>query len=186
MPPSVLALLDTLVLSLLACCLFLYFPHYIHALPYCTILCYYGTTLIIWTSIILTFNYPEQIFALIKIAIVHVMSVTLVYIFMYILNLYIRRWSCSQEWSKKCTVLCSNLENVSSSSEAKVWSILVWWSMKSWMCWTKALCCNILWEYCVWSNYWVDRSMICMCCHIILTWMLSLSEQFSWCLVQMG
>ena len=53
---------------------FLYLPHYIHTSPYSIILCYYSTTLIIWTSILPIFNYPEQIFALIKIAIMHVAS----------------------------------------------------------------------------------------------------------------
>ena len=53
---------------------FLYLPHYIRTSPYCTILCYYSTTLIIRISILPMFNYPEQIFALIKITIMHVTS----------------------------------------------------------------------------------------------------------------
>ena len=67
------------------------------------------------------FNYPEQIFALIiKIAIMHVVSVTLVYIFMYILNLYTGDHVLRNDQRSVLFCVKGNLENVSSSSEAKV------------------------------------------------------------------
>ena len=91
---------------------FLYLPHYIHTSLYRTILCYYS---IIRISILRTFNYPEQIFALIKIAIMHVMSHVL-----YILNLYIGGHVLRNDQRSVLFCVKGNLENVSSSSEAKV------------------------------------------------------------------